>query len=298
MMESTAKYENIKFSKESLLITPVWFHELKPGDRFDFGYHEHLEIKYFLSGGAAIDREGHSFIAEEGDIFVINPRERHATRWIYGNPCYHCIMVDSTLLRSAEHTFIDTVYLQPYTEGRLFFNNCIRGNREVCRDLESLIEELRSESPGYELMVQGLLFILFARLFRTEVREIMDARRFGRLRRLQEQIAPIHDYVSLHYHESLRLTALAELCHLSEHHFCSIFREATGTTPMTYINRCRVEKAQILLQTTNIPIASIAEQCGFADMCYFSRCYRKHKGYAPSAERKQSGVCDYKRKDD
>jgi len=63
--------------------------------------------------------------------------------------------------------------------------------------------------------------------------------------------------------------------------FLQSFRKFTGTTPTQYIIRQRLEYAKELLLETKLPITQIAEQCGFTDAFYFSRCFQKHLGLSP-----------------
>ena len=287
-MQQKGSYERIPFYDEQPMLCRSTLSELSPGESTPLSYHEHTEIKHFLSGGAEIECEGVSYIAEAGDVFLFNPNESHATRWLFGTPRYQLIILSPSLLRGVERSFIDSTYLLPYAEGRLLFNNRIRGNTAINAHISRLYQELEQKQPGYELMVQGILYQLFADLFRTEVNRIMIPGEFESLQRKQKQFAPIYEYISRNYNKPLHLEDLASLCHLSENRFCVLFHELTGTTLVSYINQYRIGKAQLLLKTTNDPISDIAEACGFPDPGYFSRCYRRINGYPPTHERKRA----------
>ncbi|MFR4560465.1 MAG: helix-turn-helix domain-containing protein [Flavonifractor plautii] len=56
----------------------------------------------------------------------------------------------------------------------------------------------------------------------------------------------------------------------------------------SYLTRYRLERAQELLQTTDLPVASVAVQTGYTTPGYFSRLYKKYKGVSPEAERRGS----------
>ena len=59
----------------------------------------------------------------------------------------------------------------------------------------------------------------------------------------------------------------------------------TGINPNQYIRSFRLAKAKKLLANTNLPVISIAAECGFADQNYFSRIFKKKTGYSPSEYR-------------
>ena len=64
-------------------------------------------------------------------------------------------------------------------------------------------------------------------------------------------------------------------------------QEASGKNVVTYVAQLRMEKAMRLLQTApdDLLIGDVAEQCGFADVAYFSRVFRQHYGMTPTQAR-------------
>ncbi len=65
-----------------------------------------------------------------------------------------------------------------------------------------------------------------------------------------------------------------------------IFRRETGETIIGHLTRVRLREAQALLAHTTEPVVAIAHQCGFRDVAYFCRWYRKHTGTTPGARRR------------
>ena len=62
------------------------------------------------------------------------------------------------------------------------------------------------------------------------------------------------------------------------------------TSPLQYINKKKVERAQLLLCTTDMPVKEVAYRIGFNDQSYFIRMYRKVTGTTPQEYRKQQGL--------
>ena len=60
-----------------------------------------------------------------------------------------------------------------------------------------------------------------------------------------------------------------------------------GISLITYINRMRVEKAQVMLLTSHDNLETIAQQVGFEDVFYFSRLFKSIVGISPAKYRKQ-----------
>ena len=86
--------------------------------------------------------------------------------------------------------------------------------------------------------------------------------------------------------ENLGLEDLAFLTQMSLSSFKRKFSSIYGTSPNKYIISRRLEKAQLLLKTTDFHISDIAEQCGFSDLSYFSKTFRKNYNISPSEIRK------------
>lgn len=76
------------------------------------------------------------------------------------------------------------------------------------------------------------------------------------------------------------LTELARACGLSVSHFSHSFRRSAGVSPYRWLVNRRVERAKGLLQLS-LPLAAIAQDCGFADQSHLSRIFKKATGMAP-----------------
>jgi signal transduction histidine kinase/DNA-binding response OmpR family regulator/ABC-type sugar transport system substrate-binding protein len=89
-------------------------------------------------------------------------------------------------------------------------------------------------------------------------------------------------YIHEHYAESISRTDLAKHVALNEDYLTACFRKELGVTPITYINRFRVNQAQQLLLDTGKSVTEIALDVGFSDSGYFSRVFRREVGLSPT----------------
>lgn len=78
---------------------------------------------------------------------------------------------------------------------------------------------------------------------------------------------------------------LADACGVSKCHFCRIFKASTSMSAIEYRNEYRLQIARVLVRTTNKSISEISLQCGFEDIAYFSRCYKRKFGHPPIKDR-------------
>ena len=100
----------------------------------------------------------------------------------------------------------------------------------------------------------------------------------GAMRRVQ-------DYVGLHLSETIDLSTLAAVAGLSMHHFARQFKQSAGVTPHHYLTQKRLELAQSLLTTTELPLSEIAYTAGFSDQSHLARHFRHELGTTPRAIR-------------
>lgn len=95
---------------------------------------------------------------------------------------------------------------------------------------------------------------------------------------IHAKVADAIHFIQTHLHAAITVGLLAKRAHQSADHFSRLFHEHTGERPLRYIQHRRVERAQLLLTTTNLPFYDIALQCGFEGLPYFARVFKQHTG--------------------
>ena len=68
--------------------------------------------------------------------------------------------------------------------------------------------------------------------------------------------------------------------------FTKKFRSLTGVSPMEFLLSRRIEKAENLLKNTGLPIYTIADMCGFNNINYFIKTFRRFRCLPPAKFRK------------
>ncbi len=86
--------------------------------------------------------------------------------------------------------------------------------------------------------------------------------------------------------ESLSLSQLSEELSINKSYLATLFKKETGTTVVSFINSCRIDRAIFLLNTTSLSIQEIGAASGIPDPNWFARLFAKEKGMTPSAYRK------------
>ena len=95
-------------------------------------------------------------------------------------------------------------------------------------------------------------------------------------------------YIKHNLQSKLTLADIGANLHCSKATLTETFRREFGITIVQYINRVRLEKACNLLRNTDLPIHTVAEECGFSGAEYFSSLFKRALGTSPLAYRRQN----------
>lgn len=99
--------------------------------------------------------------------------------------------------------------------------------------------------------------------------------------KLQQAIAHIHNRLE----QDVTLSELAAVVQMSPYRFARAFKQSTGLPPHQYLLSQRIERAQILLRETQLSIADISYQLGFASQSHFTATFRRFTTVTPKAYR-------------
>jgi len=75
---------------------------------------------------------------------------------------------------------------------------------------------------------------------------------------------------------------MAQKANMSQKYFCSFFKEMTSKTPMEYLILYRIECSARKLKSTDMSVTDVALSCGFNDLSYFIKTFKKIKGCTPA----------------
>jgi AraC-like DNA-binding protein len=93
------------------------------------------------------------------------------------------------------------------------------------------------------------------------------------------------DHIDRNYREPLDLDGLARIAGVSKYHFARSFEAAYGETPIRYLTRRRIERAQDLLRSVNLTVTEVCMAVGFASLGSFSARFSQLVGESPTAYR-------------
>lgn len=97
----------------------------------------------------------------------------------------------------------------------------------------------------------------------------------------------ILEYVNKNFTLSLTTDEVAAKFAYNTQFFCRLFKSRTNFTFKNYVNLCRIEKAQLLIQEQKHDLSTIATMCGFNNTSYFSTVFKEYLNQTPSQYQSQ-----------
>ena len=191
---------------------------------------------------------------------------------------YENIIFDLELLGGAGDLCAEK-YLLPLQSGRLSLTQRLTPDEPCYARAAACLRETedvnRAKEPGYELFIKGALLrflaLLIAQGKNLPPMETADSRRLKK----------ILQWVAEHYGEEVHISDAAQLVPCSESHFMRWFKKMTGQGFTEYLNEHRLNAAADALRGSSDTVLAVAEQCGFENLSYFNRLFKKRYGMTP-----------------
>lgn len=147
-----------------------------------------------------------------------------------------------------------------------------------CQTMARAVETLDGTGGRPELPARALLLSLLAELLALPERAA-PARGPGARARVGAFLSELADRCE----EDWPLERLARACGMGRTHVTRWIKELTGDTPVQYLNRQRIARAERLLADPARSVTEVALACGFETSQYFATVFRAFTGRAPSA---------------
>ena len=232
-------------------------------------YHTNIELLFCIEGSGNVICDSHRYDFVSGDIVVINSNTLHKVESEEGVR-YYCLIIDEEFCSS---NGIDISKIS--FDARIIDIEVKSAFESVCKAFASKEE---SKIINVRYCVLGLLLTLMRKHSRP-VDETVQKSALTTGKRIKKVVEYIHGNLST----SISLDDISKHIGISKFHLSRDFKKFTGNTIFEYINMSRCKMAAVLI-ASGMSVSSAAEECGFENMSYFSRTYKKHMGKLPSAD--------------
>lgn len=150
----------------------------------------------------------------------------------------------------------------------------LRGG-QIEEKISQLAEFCRSDDPHKRMRINTMLQTLL-----TDI--ALNGFESKKSDSLSEKICR---WLDEHTNEPFSSARLEQEFYLSYKRMAAVFKQERSETMQQYHTRRRMSKASHLLRSTLLSITEIAEQLGYDDPLYFSRCFHSFSGQSPSDHR-------------
>lgn len=276
-MKSIGLYEKVERGSAGFPIQYYYVSKEHISYEMPAHWHREFEILRVKRGSMHLYLNGVDYSLKRGDIALIGGGVVHS-----GKPddcVYECVVFDLNMLcRSGADALL--TYILPIINGAIPANCLLKeDNGIVYITACSLIDSLSKHSEYYEFSVYANLYRLFGLLLENDFFE--TERQSKRNEHQSEIMTTLLNWIEKHYPEHISLAEMASLCGMNEKYLCRLFKSYTNRTPMDYVNRFRIDCSAREIALNNCTVTEAAFECGFNDLSYFSRTFRKYKGVTP-----------------
>ncbi len=281
---------------------PVSCYRMEPPYSFHYPelechWHDEMELFKVERGSVRVQCGSDYLEAHTGEMVFFNSGELHAAQPLDGQVLdFAAVVFSPEMLCGDSSDIARRKYVAPVLEGKLRPQRVTKPQGEdglrILEAFDRVMELLLDRPPAYELRVRAQLLEIFASL--TERGERNGSQRE---RAPAQGIKTAIDYIRGHYRQQITIGQLAQMGHMSDGHFCRLFKKFTFQTPVQYINRVRLSAAMDLLLESDRKVLDIAFDTGFNSLSYFIGVFKQSMGCTPTEFRRQRGWLDTTRKE-
>ncbi len=241
-------------------------------------WHEEIEIIYVKEGSLCLTIGNQKYVGRKGEIFIVNTEEIHSME-VKEPVCYGTILfpISSLFFDGSDSVTVD--YLFPLSKKNLLFPVYIE-NQKLQRELFGITQKImilnQEEGTAYRM---GTRIYLLDFIYRLVKADLLLQGKDAMQQSLWDQ--EILSYIGKHFTENLTLAEVAERFHMSYKYFSRFFKKEFHITFSEYLGHLRMEHAENLLSTTDLPVTEVSLQSGFNNISFFIRSFKKKYGSSP-----------------
>ncbi len=257
-----------------------FYHILTSHPRYIMSHHWHMEHEFIriLKGSMDFIMDDKKITVHSGDILYLQGGVVHSG---VPNDCiYECIVFDmNELFRNTKpcHSYLQSI-LNHIIILKQHYSH--KEHPKIHEIINGLFDCVRVKSIGYELTALGYIHRFFGYTlehhYYSKSSDVSE-RNTKRILQFKKALSVIENS----YQNPITLQELADAAEMNSKYFCRFFQEMTNRSPIDYLNYYRIEIASFQLITSNTSITEIAFNCGFNDLSYFIKTFKKYKGITP-----------------
>lgn len=248
--------------------------------------HQEALFGHVRSGSAIIKGADGEIMLNTDDIFFVAPNVKFKFLDINN------AVVGAITLNFADPSAITQDYMPQNIIRALLNGNCTgyaritlteKGYDTILENMRSIIKSETEKGDFFQLSVYSKMYEIFYELFYNNIISLNDIESKSKKYHAMHRVT---HYIDDHFSDGISLEEVARATGISRYYVSHLFKELMKTTFVGYVNEQRLNRAAMLLLTSNKPIIEIAAISGFNNLSNFNRAFKMHFGKTPSAYRK------------
>ena len=277
------KYEHHSKSTYLGYYCPFKIKFLKNSRNSTSNWHKNPEIIYVSQGEGVLQNDGKSYPMKQGDIFIINPETVHHIFSEKGIDYYFVIIDEEFCMQNG------------IAVGNYSFS--IKVNDSVTKEnFLKIIKETESYTEEYTDIAPAKLRSAVLELLIDICEKHSEKKTESREKVAVDYVKKALEYINDNFKNDITLEEIADYIGINKFYLTREFKRFTNQTVFFCINTLRCKNAESLLQS-GATITEAALESGFESVSYFSRTYKKIRGFSPSAykENNKETIAENKR---
>ena len=224
-------------------------------------WHSSPEFLYIIDGEITVICDGKSNNYTKGEIAVINSNQLHQISVLSDNAVYYCLILDKTIC-------FDFSNMPERTS-----------DSETVNLFKKIIEEMENKKTYYRETVIGYSKSLFSLICRQAVNGSKTEQN-SNLKKVSI-VKRAAQFINENYQKNISLEEISNFLNINKYYLSHIFKEISGSTIIEQLNYIRCTKAKTMLKSGKYNVSECCFACGFANLSYFSKTYKKIIGNSP-----------------
>lgn len=263
--------------------------------------HDFIEIVYVYDGKGYHIYNNVTYPVSKGELYIINSRTPHcfyptdksnSEHLVVYNLCFLPEFISSINIHLpilVELTDI-MLYKSLYPD-EIIYSPDLKLSGSMRTEIEQLYEKMYLEFTS-----KGINYVELLRLSLCEL--LLKIHRFYQQNHASPESAVIKyrhqlipdciQYLRENYSKKVTIEELSNNFFLSKSYLSSLFKKATGSGVVEYLQHIRIERACELLTNTTLSITEISIQVGYTDYRFFNKSFKKITGVTAHEYRKKN----------
>lgn len=258
-------------------------------------WHHEVELLVIREGTFQMEQNLENEILRAGDICFVNSGDLHQLESCEGGSVHDALIFNPQILKCAYQDVIEEQVISPFLAGKQLLPHIIRKEDEGADEIRRICEWFCNirwypDDETYllaKLELYRLLFLLKQKGLMVSTESSFNASEKEKIDRYKRVVT----YMQKHFARKVTLEELALEARCNPQYLCHFFKEIAKISPIQYLISYRLERAKEMLRDTTKPVLEVSMDCGFENVSYFIRQFKKMEGVTPRAYRERSAIC-------